>query len=97
MEPYREKLVLTYNYLLTVHEELLTRTINIAMSGDLENINSCFKAGDTFKFDKEMFRDSKDQNVIGMIDFHNDLETFMNSFANINGLSEEELKQGESI
>lgn len=96
MEPYREKLILTYNYLLTVYEELLTRTINIAMSGDLENINSTFKAGDTFKFDKEMFRDSKDQNVIGMIDFHDDLETFMNSFANINGLTEEELNQGET-
>lgn len=95
MEPYREKLVLTYNYLLDVHEELLTRTINVVMTEELEDINRTFKAGDTFKFDKEMFRDSKDQNVIRLINFHDDLETFMNSFANINGLTEEELDEGK--
>lgn len=91
MEPYREKLILTYKYLLEIHEELLTRTINVAMTGELEEINTTFKAGDSFQFDKEMFRDSRDVNVSSLINFHNDLENFMNSFANINNLTQEEL------
>ena len=93
MEPYREKLVLTYNHLLEVHEELLTRTINVAMVGELEDINRSFAGGDSFRFDKEMFRDSKDENVKKLIDFHDDLEDLMNSLANINRLTEEELRE----
>jgi len=93
MEPYREKLVLTYNHLLEVHEELLTRTINVAMVGELEDINRSFAGGDSFRFDKEMFRDSKDENVKKLIDFHDDLEDLMNSLANINRLTEEELEE----
>ncbi len=95
MKPYREKLVLTYKYLLEIHEELLTRTINVAMTGELEDINSTFKAGESFQFDKEMFRDSIDENVIKLITFHDDLEDVMNSLANINGLTEEELDEME--
>jgi len=91
MEPYREKLILTYKYLLGVHEELLTRTINVAMTGELEDINSTFKPGDSFQFDKDMFRDTKDENVLNLITLHDDLEDVMNSLANINKLTEEEL------
>jgi len=99
MEPYREKLILTYNHLLEVHEELLTRTINVAMTGELEDIHSTFKPGDTFQFDKEMFRGTSDQNLKLLLDLHDDLENRMNSFANINNITEEELEdfEGESL
>ena len=93
MSPNREKIILTYKYLLEVHEELLTRTINVVMTGEHENINSVFKAGDTFQFDKEMFRDSKDENVNKLIAFHDELENLMNSLANINNIMEEELDE----
>ena len=36
---YREKIILTYRHLLEVHEELLTRTINVAMTGEFSEIN----------------------------------------------------------
>lgn len=96
MEEYREKMLITYNYLIQLHQELLTRTINLAMTGELEDINNTFKAGDNFQFDKEMFRDCKDQNVNKLIAFHDDLEDLMNSLANINNLKEEELEQIEN-
>lgn len=95
MEPYREKIIQTYKYLLEIHEELLTRTINFAMTGELEDINSTFKAGETFQFDKEMFRGTTDQNFRLLLVLHDDLENRMNSFANINGLTEEELEEGK--
>lgn len=92
MTRYREKIILTYRHLLEVHEELLTRIINVGMTGEFLEINSVFEAGDEFEFDKEMFRESKDENVKKLIAFHDELEDLMNSLANINGITEEELE-----
>lgn len=63
------------------------------MTGKLEDINSTFKPGETSQFDKEMFWDSRDQNVNKPIDFDDDLENLMNSLANINALTENELEE----
>jgi len=67
MEAYREKLIMTYNHLLEVHEELLTRIINVGMTGPLVEINEIFEKDDQFQFDKEMFRETKDQNLNSLI------------------------------
>lgn len=89
---YREKIILTYRHLQEVHEELLTRIINVAMTGEYAEVNQLFESGDQFRFDKEMFRDTKDQNVKKLLAFHDELEELMNSLANINAIKEEELE-----
>ena len=42
MSVYREKIILTYKYLLEVHEELLTCTIYVGMTGELADVNKVF-------------------------------------------------------
>ena len=91
MTPYREKILMAYKYLLEVHEELLTRTINIGMTGEMANINKTFIVGDTYNFDVEQFRGTTDINLNKLIGFYDELENLMNSLANINGITEEEL------
>ena len=91
MTAYREKIILSYRHLLEVHEELLTRIINIGMAGDFAEVNEVFEAGDEFQFDLEMFRETKDINLQKLIAFFDQLETLMNSLATINGLTEAEL------
>lgn len=91
MEAYREKLIMTYNHLLEVHEELLTRIINVGMTGPLVEINETFEKDDQFQFDKEMFRETKDQNLNLLLELHDRVEDTMNSFANINNITQEEL------
>lgn len=91
MEAYREKLIMTYNHLLDVHEELLTRIINVGMTGPLVEINETFEKDDQFQFDKEMFRKTKDQNLNLLLELHDRVEDTMNSFANINNITQEEL------
>ena len=92
MDTYRDKIILTYRALLETHEELIDRIINVGMTGQYADVNEVFEPGDTFKFDLEMFRDSKDQNLQLLLNFFNELENVMNSLANINGITEEELE-----
>ena len=93
MEPYREKILLTYKYLLEVHEELLTRTINVGMLGELAEVNKVFQVGDTYNFDIEQFKGTQDVNLNKLIAFYDELENLMNSLANINAITEEELEE----
>jgi len=92
MEPYREKILLTYKFLLKTHEELLTRTINVGMLGELAEVNKVFAVGDTYNFDIEQFKGTPDTNLNKLIDFYDELENLMNSLANINAITEEELE-----
>ena len=89
---YRNKIILTYRALLETHEELMERIINVGMTGQYAEINSCFEKGDSFKFDLEMFRDSKDQNLQLLLELFDELENVMNTLANVNGITEEELE-----
>ena len=89
---YREKIILTYRHLLEAHEELLTRIINVGMTGDFAEVNEVFEPGDEFQFDLEMFRETEDINLKKLIAFFDELENLMNSLANINALTEEELE-----
>lgn len=95
MTAYRQKILLTYKYLLEVHEELLTRTINVGMTGELAEVNKVFKVGDTYNFDIEQFKGTHDVNLNKLIAFYDELENLMNSLANINVITEEELEEME--
>lgn len=95
MVVYREKLIMTYKELIHFYEELLTRIINVGMTGELAEVNKVFLKDDTFQFDKEMFRETGDQNLNLLLELHDQLEETMNSFANINNITEEELDNFE--
>ncbi|MBZ9730380.1 hypothetical protein LB467_11855 [Salegentibacter sp. JZCK2] len=75
-----------------MQEELLTRIINMGMTGEYSEVNMVLKPGDTYKFDLEQFRETKDTNLNKLLTFFDELEHLMNSLANINGITEEELE-----
>ena len=91
MEPYRERLIETYKYLLDVHSETMNHIVNLAMAGELKEIDESFEAGDIFQFDIDHFKDTNDTNLNMLIDFHENLNDMMVSIGNINALKEEEL------
>lgn len=43
MEAYREKLIMTYKEMINFYEELLTRIINVGMTGEWAEVNKVFK------------------------------------------------------
>lgn len=95
MEAYREKLIMTYKEMINFYEELLTRIINVGMTGEWAEVNKVFQKDDIFQFDKEMFRGTIDQNLNLLLELHERLEDTMNSFANINNITQEELDNFE--
>ncbi|MEQ8324045.1 MAG: hypothetical protein RIC15_08100 [Vicingaceae bacterium] len=60
---YRDNLIGSYQYLITVHEELMNRIVNLGMSRKLSELDDAFEAGDTYQFDLEHFRDLGDPNL----------------------------------
>jgi hypothetical protein len=91
MSTYKEKIILTYRHLIEVHEELLTRIINLGMAGDYAEVNEIFEEWESFKFDLEMFRTTEDQNLQKLFSIFDDLEDLMNYLVNINGITEKQI------
>jgi hypothetical protein len=91
MAYYRENIISTYKYLLSVRENLITHSINIAMNGELSHINETFEEGDIYQFDMDQFRGTKDINLEKITEFYDELENLMNTLANINAIKEEDL------
>lgn len=91
MEHYRDNLITTYKYLISVRNDLMTQAINLAMIGELKHIDEAFEIGDTFNFDIEQFKGCKDSNLKEIVALYESLETTMDTLANINAITEEEL------
>ncbi len=62
------------------------------MTGEFEEMNNTSREGDTFKFDLQMFRNSKDPNLQLLMNFFDELGSLRNSMVTINGITEEELE-----
>lgn len=92
MSAYREKIILSYRVQLKTHEKLQDRIINVGMTGEFADVNTVFQPGDTYKFDLDQFRETNDINHNTLLVFFDELENTMNSLANINGITEEELE-----
>lgn len=91
-EIYRKRLVNTYKSLIAIHQELFNGITNVAMAGELKEIDSAFDVGDVFEFDIEYFKNSKDINLRKLVEFYEQLNDLMNSLANINAIKENELE-----
>ena len=90
---YREKILLAYRALLTTHEELTDRIINVGMLGEFAEVNKVFEPGENYRLDLDQFRGTNDTNLNLLLTFYDQLEDLMHSLANINGITEEELEE----
>ena len=95
MTEYRKTIISTYKYLLTVREELLTHSINIAMNGAMKDINETFEIGDTYQFDLEQLKGTSDRNLNMMVSLAEKLENLMLSLENFNTITEDDLEEGD--
>lgn len=64
----------------------------MAMTGELKDLNEAFDIGDTYNFDIEQFKGTNDVNLNRLIEFYEELENLVNSIANINAITEEDLE-----
>lgn len=89
---YRKRLIEAYQNLLDFKNELFTNALNLAMAGELKEIDSAFEEGDTFTFTIEHLEDSKDINLQKLVEFLKQLDGLMGALSNINAIQEDELE-----
>lgn len=73
----------------TVHE-LQTIIINLAMSGELADVNDQFEENDEMKFDYEDFRNLSDYNVQLLYSLYDFMEQKRAELINVNALKKED-------
>ncbi|MBZ9632536.1 hypothetical protein LB465_17285 [Salegentibacter sp. LM13S] len=91
MDYYRANLINTYKHLIKARNDLMTQAINLAMTGELKHIDEAFDVGETFHFDIDQLKGSNDVNLNMIITHYEDLENMMESLANLNAITEEDL------
>lgn len=89
---YRNRLISVYENLIDYRNELFSDALNMAMAGDMKEIDHRFGTVDSFTFSIEHIDDSKDINVRKTLALLEQLEDTMDSLANINVIKESELK-----
>lgn len=91
-DPYKQCIIETINKLNDSGQEVFSQALNLAMSGENKALNDKFEAGDEVRFNMEDLESVNDANVQKLVGLLNSMEETMNSLANLNGLSEEDLE-----
>lgn len=60
---YRSELIESVNQLIQMRHRLFGDALNLALLGDLREINDAFDEGDSYKFELSHLKDSSDSNV----------------------------------
>lgn len=89
---YRKNLIDAYKVLISIREKLFTEALNIAMAGELKEINDVFEIGDVYSFEIDHLRNTNDINLNKLLELHEKLDDLMNSIVNINAIKESELE-----
>ena len=92
-DPYKQCIIETINKLNDSGTEVFSQALNLAMSGENKDLNDKFEAGDVVKFNMEDLESVNDANVQKLVGLLNSIEETMNSLADLNGLSEEDLER----
>lgn len=92
MELYSEYLKATPIVLKESMDHVRTLIINLAMTGEMKDINSTFKEGEELMFKYEDFKNLKDYNVKLLYEVYDFLEDKRNELINVNGLEDEEFE-----
>lgn len=89
---YRSQLIATVNYLIHVRHTIFGETLNLAMLGDLKEINDSFDEGDVYKFELAHLKDLPDVNVERMVSLIEQIQTTIDLVIVDNKLEEDELQ-----
>ncbi len=89
---YRKRLIEVYEGLVSFHRDFFSASLNLAMAGQLKDIDEVFEIGDTYNFDIEHLKGTNDTNLNKFLEFYEQLENLMNFVANVNAIKEIDLE-----
>lgn len=88
---YRTHLITAYQNILDFKSELFTDALNIAMAGDMKEVNEAFEEGDVFTFSMEHLENSNDANLQKLVELLKNIDNTLASLSNLNNIQESEL------
>ena len=89
---YRKRLITAYKNLLAFKTDIFTDALNIAMAGDMKEVNEAFEEGDVFTFSIEHLENSNDANLQKLVTILKQMDDTLASLANMNAIQESELE-----
>lgn len=89
---YRNTVIQSLHLLEFFRDQIFTQIVNVASEGDMKEVLDVFEDGDYYTFDMDQFEDSKDVNVLKLIDLCHQIEKVYDSIQNINAVNSDELK-----
>lgn len=89
---YRNRLIEAYKGLISFHRDFFLASLNLAMVGQLKEVDEVFEIGDTYNFDIEHLKGTNDTNLNKFLEFYEQLENLMNFVANVNAIKEIDLE-----
>lgn len=95
MKTYREILIDNVKEMIEMQKEIFTQLLNLAMFGELKEINEVFETGDIYEFEIAQFENLSDTNVQKMVHLFKQFEQTIDSLINLNDISAEELDLDE--
>lgn len=91
MDPYREKIILSYLCIRTSQEDLMDRIVNVGMAGEYKEIGKSFSVDDTYEFDILQFRNTEDVSLNTLVRLFDELEAAKDTIRNIHALTDSEI------
>lgn len=88
---YREFLIKTILFLDEASGNLFAQLLNLASHNEFPLLRENFESGEIFSFNIKMFEDSKDENVLKLVDLYKKIEKQRKSLIETNKISEQEL------
>lgn len=89
---YRENLLEGYHYLGAIRNVVFENAINIAMSGELKDFNDTVEVGESYNIELDHLKGTNDINLNKFIELFETVDEMMKSIINLNGITDEELK-----
>lgn len=94
-ESYRDTLKESADLMISLGRQLFTCVINLAMKGELKDVDDAFSTGETLTYKEDDFRKLSDQNIQLIYEVLDVISKVHSSLVNINDISEDESEEGE--
>lgn len=91
MNNHRNEIIKIINHLIETRETIFTQIVNLAMYGELSDINTAFDINDEYKFSLSHFENISDVNVQKLVLLCQKTEETIFSLMNINTIDESEV------
>lgn len=88
---YKGELIKAVYSLEYAQDIIFERIVNIVMEFEMQDIHMAFDVGDTVSFELSHFKDSKDPNVLALIEQYLNLEDAIDTMKNVNAITQADI------